>query len=442
MIDILNNNAWITFAVVLFGLATISLMFVYTAYIPHFLVAVYFSIPIVYKYMNIQRLPLTTLFVLLFGPVILWRSRKISVGVYWPIGVYIFIVILMSLLNDIPMWDNRVATFMPLTVAVLCAVSMASSELPSKLERFTDIIIIWAVANACFSILQLAAGNQYYLITAKEGTSVLGVQRGYGLIGMATQVGAFFCLAVPLIASNLIRGRSKRLLYIVLPLGFAGLVLSFSRGAIVGVLVSMLILLVLFKRWKTLTVCVIACGFVLVSYAGIMVFLPKNYSYFLQGRDGSAKSRLPFTQVGLRMFADRPLTGFGLGGFYEHCTRYGSPVHIEAHNSYLQVLVEYGFLGFSLFLFVIVRSVMSYVRYMRHGESPELRGIAAGYLCSLVAVLIDALVHCFEWNMALWIPIALGYMFRALGPGVKRIAPDCAPPPRKRPILRMKARPS
>ncbi len=114
------------------------------------------------------------------------------------------------------------------------------------------------------------------------------------------------------------------------------------------------------------------------------------------------------------MFLEKPIFGFGLGGYNQYCTNYGSPLHIEAHNTYIQVLVEYGIFGLGLFIFCIFNSITAYTRYIKHSNSPELVATAAGFLCALIAILIDSSVHCFEWNLNLWLPLSMGYIFHSL----------------------------
>ena len=112
------------------------------------------------------------------------------------------------------------------------------------------------------------------------------------------------------------------------------------------------------------------------------------------------------------MFAEHPITGFGYRGFWEYCTQYGSRIHIEAHNTYAQVLVEYGIFGIMLLLLIIFMSLKGYLAYIRRGSSQILKMQSIGYLSALFAILIDAIVHCFEWNLILWLPIMFGFMMQ------------------------------
>lgn len=413
MLDALTDNYLYINVIAVFGMVLLYLMFAFSDYIPHFLVAVYLSLPLIYKFANIKSLPLTTVFVIAFAPIILWRSRIMSITNYWPVAVYAFIVIGTSAINGVKMLD-KVSTFVPITIALLCAMSLPAGNIEKRMVSFMNLYFIWIGLNAVFSILQLFKGDEYYLISVAEGYEINQIRRGYGLVGMATQIGLQFCLGLPLIASFYLGGKGKKTLW-KLPLfilAVVGLILTFSRGAILGVSFSVALLLWFHRKYKMLACYVVIGALVAISYLSLMHLLPKHYSHFFQGKDSSAASRLPFTLVSLRMFAEHPITGFGYGGFWVHCTRYGSSVHIEAHNTYAQVLVEYGIFGFILFISIISMSLKGYWAYIRRGSSKILKMQSVGYLCALFAILINAIVHCFEWDLIFWLPIMFGFMMQ------------------------------
>ena len=413
MIDTLIENYLFVCVAAVFGMVLLYMMFAFSDYIPHFLVAVYLTLPLFYKFTKIESLPLTTVFVIVFGPIILWQSRMMSITNYWPVAVYSLIVIVTSAINGVSMLD-KISYFVPMLIALLCAMSLPARNIEKRMVSFMNLYFIWIALNAVFSILQLFGGHEYYLISAAEGYEINQIRRGYGLVGMATQIGLQFCLGLPLIASFYLGGKGKKTLW-KLPLfilAVVGLILTFSRGAILGVAISMALLLLFHRKYKMFACYAVIGALIVISYLSLMQLLPEHYSHFFQGKDSSAASRLPYTLVSLRMFAEHPITGFGFGGFWEHCTRYGSSVHIEAHNTYAQVLVEYGIFGFILFTSIISMSLKGYWAYIRRGSSQILKMQSVGYLCGLFAILINATVHCFEWSLIFFLPIMFGFMMQ------------------------------
>lgn len=112
-------------------------------------------------------------------------------------------------------------------------------------------------------------------------------------------------------------------------------------------------------------------------------------SYLLEGREA-------VWWAGGRMAADFPIVGSGYGTFGEVFERYTPPGadarFAQAHNDYLEVLLEGGFVGFALLSWLIVayaRRVRA--RIARLGVSPrvEALGILAGVLSLAIHAFFD-----------------------------------------------------
>jgi hypothetical protein len=414
MFAALTDNYLLVLGGAVFFLCLLYLMFIFTNYIPHVLIATYFGLPLVYKLTGLDPLPLTTAFTVLLGPIVLWRSKKVVLIYLWPVACYLVMVFTTSVINHVPILENKSA-LVPIIITTLCMLSFSKEQYaPNRLQGFTYLIIGWIILNSIFSILQMFKGQSFYLISATKEGKVGEIQRGYGLIGMATQVGINFCLGVPLVGALLFEkgGKRRLFLYLVFAVSMIGLVLSFSRGAFLGVFVSFFFMMLLHRRAKLLVVYLLLAGTLIVSYSSAMTFLPAKYGHFFLGKDDSAGGRMPYVKIGLKMFADRPFTGFGYGGFTEQCVRYGSRIKIEAHNTYVQVLVEYGILGLSAFLLMILFSARGYIGYIRQGRSPTLRTLCVGYFAALIALAINAVVHCIEWNLIFWLVVIFGFLMR------------------------------
>lgn len=117
--------------------------------------------------------------------------------------------------------------------------------------------------------------------------------------------------------------------------------------------------------------------------------LPGFAANRLQGlwANQNAIQRLTFFQDGLRMYAQSPIIGNGLGSveglvlsvqdfFYE--SRY-------VHNQYIQVLAEMGIPGLLAFLFLLSSTAVTLFRRRREGETDHLLPALAG--CLAVAAL-------------------------------------------------------
>lgn len=110
------------------------------------------------------------------------------------------------------------------------------------------------------------------------------------------------------------------------------------------------------------------------------------------------QSRVEMASVGVRMAADHPLFGVGLGGFSRHSREYvtwelyrqfPSAVFGEnAHNQLIQILAEVGIVGFAVFVWYWHRVFVPAVRRLRAG--PYLPWLAA-WTAGLCAFHLSAL---------------------------------------------------
>jgi O-antigen ligase len=84
----------------------------------------------------------------------------------------------------------------------------------------------------------------------------------------------------------------------------------------------------------------------------------------------STRNRLELLGTGIRMFADSPVVGVGLGNFRRmSIAEYGSHLISTLHNSYLLTLVEGGLLLFVPYLLIL----LSLWRELRHTGSLATR---------------------------------------------------------------------
>jgi O-antigen ligase len=410
MQDYFFSYPFLSIFATLFFLACVYLIFLFPKYIPHFLLSVYSTLSLFYALTNLPVLPLTTLFILLFGPVVLWNTSFLTVRRLWPIGLYLGAVVFSNVLNNIGLWEYK-SIFIPIIITGLCYLSLCEKYTEQRVTLFIYILIGWALLNTVLSILQLTEGGSYYFLSAGQAYEIGNITRGYGLIGMATQLGIVYCIAIPFITTLALANAKRRWLFIfLLLLNVIGLIISFSRGAILGTYLSIFFVLFLLKDKKRLKIYVVVTLFVILSYSAITLLFPDQYTIFFQGKDSSAMSRPMLVQTGIKMFQEKPIFGFGLGGYTENTIRYGYLKTIEAHNTFIEVLVEYGIVGLSAFFFAIFLSIKGYLRYIRNGKSEIMRTLSIGGLSCMIAILIDGYFHSFEWRLELWLPIFLGFL--------------------------------
>ena len=124
----------------------------------------------------------------------------------------------------------------------------------------------------------------------------------------------------------------------------AGILLTFSRSAWIGMVFVLLVVLVMkpVYFWRI--------GIVFVTALGLIVaFFGSNFTSFMlnmASRPAQIQSRVHILIDSAHMFAESPLFGIGLGVFSERES-------VIIHNTPMWFLTEFGMFGFIIFLFFI-----------------------------------------------------------------------------------------
>jgi O-antigen ligase len=175
--------------------------------------------------------------------------------------------------------------------------------------------------------------------------------------------GRFLVMVMVALAALLLWSSRSRVvagLAALLALLWAGLVLSFSQSSIAALLVGLALLAAV--RWRARPVIAVV-GAALAVAAVIVIAAPSSIR--LQGH--SAKSlnhatsgRLNLMKGGLRMFADRPLYGYGAGSFAERFRAREKKSEAQAasasHTIPITVAAEQGVIGLGVYVFLLVVS--------------------------------------------------------------------------------------
>jgi putative inorganic carbon (HCO3(-)) transporter len=216
---------------------------------------------------------------------------------------------------------------------------------------------------------------------------------------MAMSVG----LVVPLALAFLARRQSPWLVRLACGaaggMAIAAMVLSYSRGGFLGLMAAGVTWVVLERRLaRTLLVAMAAVA--------MLVFSPQSFWTRTQSvsafeQDASAMSRVEAWTVASRASLEHPVLGLGAGTFRYAWRLYG-PEHgtgraYAAHNIFLQVISDLGFLGLALFLAFIGAVLGPLVAASRDRERGWLaRALAAstvGYLVSCLFAGFLVAVH-------------------------------------------------
>jgi O-antigen ligase len=153
----------------------------------------------------------------------------------------------------------------------------------------------------------------------------------------------------------------------------ASIFLSGSRGGMFSMTIEIAVLAAIFFGQNRNRSATLAGVTVLVLFLGFLFWLGSEQITQRLASLGqttiSSDARFRIAKDSLRMVADRPLLGWGLGTFalvYPHYRSfYTDDVVNAAHNDYLQFLAETGVVGFAAILWLLAGLVRAGVRDLR-----------------------------------------------------------------------------
>jgi probable O-glycosylation ligase (exosortase A-associated) len=215
------------------------------------------------------------------------------------------------------------------------------------------LVVLCAAAVLASIVTSIGTIDWYYTgVDLSEGYRARWVGVFADPNHMAMNLGLVVPLAVAFVARKESGWVLRALCGLAAVLAVMSIVLSHSRGGFIGLSVAMGVWAIREKR----RIQAIVVGAVMAL--GLVVFAPssfwdRNETVTQFTEDASAMGRVYAWQVTSRMSLDRPLLGVGAGAFRHAWSLYAPPeAHTAyvAHNIFLDVIGEMGFVGLLLFL--------------------------------------------------------------------------------------------
>lgn len=254
---------------------------------------------------------------------------------------------------------------------------------------------------------------------------------GARLAGSIGEINRFAQILLMLLPFALFRSTSepRRGLRIAALAGAAcilgGIVMAFSRGAAVGLVILLLVAGSLrMIRGRHLVSLVVAGGFIIAvmpTYRDRLASIPKAV-HVLQGGsaetevDGSSRERVTIMIAAWHTFLDHPVIGVGPDSFPEHSQRYAHQLDRErllverpAHSLPLGLLAEHGLLGAFAFTLAVVVTMarLLRVRRMCRERGGVHEGLAAGFILAIPAYLAAGLFLHLSYARFFWCMLGL-----------------------------------
>jgi probable O-glycosylation ligase (exosortase A-associated) len=214
----------------------------------------------------------------------------------------------------------------------------------------------------------------------------------------------------------------KRLLLLVgAGMMICGIIMTWSRGGLLA-LVWALALFVL--RQKRKLAWLIIVGIIILA---VLATMPSSLRARMdvmfsneQGADTSLMRRMTYQIYGRKLFYQHPILGIGFSRFSEAYARseyrfLQGPGKQVAHNTYLEILVGTGLMGFVPFMSLLVTALSTTWKLARHEEKYPYRAhVSAGLFAGLGGYLLSSLFLSQQYEKTLWLLIAMVVMVRRL----------------------------
>ncbi|MEP7116338.1 MAG: O-antigen ligase family protein [Acidobacteriota bacterium] len=315
-----------------------------------------------------------------------WAARAVLSGppamprFAWPLAVYAALTLLSAALSRDP--SVSVPDTKQLVLFLLVPVVFEFGRGP-RARTLATIAISVGAASALVGIVQYGVLNYDHLGRRPQGT----------LSHWMTYSGTLMLVITAAVARLLYDGRDRVWASLVMPALVAGLGLTFTRSAWVGVSAGVGTLFLLKDR-RLVGLLPIAIA-ILVAAAPAAV-TSRVYSMF-DKNDPTNRDRMAMLEAGEAIVRDHPLTGVGPDMITHVYPRYRVPWAVQPNNPHLhnvpmQIAAERGLPALGAWAWFIASLASGTWRRLRRTRQPAL---AAGGLAAIAAMLAAGL---FEYN--------------------------------------------
>jgi putative inorganic carbon (hco3(-)) transporter len=335
------------------------------------------------------------------------REAIVTVELFWPVaGLTGWILLSLAMAYD----QATAVVFASRYLMFFVLVFLVVQTVDGQLLRATQLAA--AAVAAVVGLLNFFFG---------------GAERATGPIQDPNDFGFLLAVTVPLAMHQIQTAhRPGRRIAAVLALVLilAGILATFSRGAIVGLAVAGAFSL-LTRRLRMRWVLLFLGGALLIAGTANLL-QPQTVSNALDRKEYIAESnvntRLVAWRIAFDEFQTSPVLGVGPGNFERRYIEFGLPTAragaITTHNAYLNILAELGLPGLVLFVGYLAVSWETLRR--RIGDDPAARAFRSSLAAGFVVALVGSMFLTEQYYAPLWLLPALGATLVATRDGRSR----------------------
>ncbi|MFQ5652192.1 MAG: O-antigen ligase family protein [bacterium] len=222
--------------------------------------------------------------------------------------------------------------------------------------------------------------------------------------------------------------KAKFLAFVCTLLVFCGMLLTYSRGGFITLV--LLVVLIMVLRYVKFTRVALAVGAMLliIAVASPGYFLRMSSITNVQAlftkdasvkADGATRGRMTEMLAAFKCYLDHPIVGVGPGQYSKYYSvEYMADPSIafreilstrRAHTLYFELLAETGTFGFVTFMAIVLVLLTKLWRLRKwfEGRDTELANLATGFWLSIVAHLFTAMFLHFSYQRYYWLLLAV-----------------------------------
>lgn len=303
---------------------------------------------------------------------------------------------------------------------------------PQLCSALLTVYLIAVSIVSVFGMRQWFFGAQALATWVDVDSSLAGTTRVYSFLGNPNLLAGYLISACMISAAAVFawqRWLPKALALVFVLLNSACLVLTFSRGGWIGYVFGGFVFLLLlvhwfslrlprfWQRWAIPVVLLASAGFVAAAVVSVDPLRDRVLSIFAGREDSSNNFRLNVWAAVIDMIRDRPILGIGPGNdafnqVYPFYQRAGFTA-LSAYSIFLEVLVETGVIGFTVFLWLLATAFtqgwrqLQRLRHLRDANGFWLMGAIASMVGMLSHGLVDTVWYRPQISTLWWLMLAL-----------------------------------
>lgn len=327
--------------------------------------------------------------------------------------VYYFFMFTTAIISTFWAQEQAVVSTQQITFALMFLLVILIINIINSDDEIDNIIkgTVWlGVAYFIYALIFYSFSGVMQALNAEEGSRLggeLNQSNSFGFLAAMTFITAFYYAYI----------EKKKLYYI---LAIVPAVLAFASGSRKALLIVVagLFVLIILKREKnqikTLITCIISliAVYFALSYLSEKIFAFQRMADMFEFFKGNAKAdssigtRLGMIMSGLDWFMEKPFFGHGTMQYnYLYYLNYGA--FRPAHNNMIQILVDYGLVGFSIYYGMYIYIFKRLVRLFKKGEK-----LAVLMITLLICIFISGFTATVLYDKisTIYIALLLGYV--------------------------------